>query len=62
MELAGIFERQFGRFWPICGYFEIQKIWDFQYFWTNLTAFFFLNAILGNIGPRTIKIVFSEIL
>jgi hypothetical protein len=40
MELAGIFDRKFGRFlanlWP----FEIQKIWDFLYFGANLATFF----------------------
>jgi hypothetical protein len=41
---------------------EIQKIWDFQYFWANLASFFFFqNAILGKIGPRTIQNGFYEI-
>ena len=40
---------------------EIQKIWDFQYFWANLATFFFQNAILSKIGPRTIKNGFSGI-
>jgi hypothetical protein len=41
--------------------FEIQKIWDFHYFWANLATFFFQNAILSKSGPRTIKNVFSQI-
>ena len=64
MELAEIFDGQFGQFGPIPANlwpFEIQKICDFQCFWANL-ATFFQNAILGEIGPRTIKNVFSEIL
>ena len=40
---------------------EIQKIWDFRYFWANL-EFFFSNAILRKIGPTTIKNGFSEII
>jgi hypothetical protein len=65
MELAEIFDDQFGRFGPIPANlwpFEIQKICDFQYFWANLATFFFQNAILGEIGPRIIKNGFSEIL
>jgi hypothetical protein len=43
------------------GFCEIQQIWDFQYFWTNLATFFFLqNASFGKIGPRTIKNGFFE--
>ena len=61
MELAGIFDRQFGQFWQILvnlWLFEIQKIWDFQYFWANFATFFFKMRFC----PRTIKNVFSEIL
>ena len=58
MEKVGTFGIQIGRFWLISAIlwlFEIQKIWDFQYFWANLATFFFQNAILSKIGPRTIK-------
>jgi hypothetical protein len=37
-EQAGTFDMLIGQFWPI---FEIQKIWNFQYFWANLATFFF---------------------
>ena len=65
MKLAEIFDGQFGRFVPIPAnlwLFEIQKIWNFHYFWANLATLFFQNAILGEIGPKTIKNRFSEIL
>ena len=43
IELAGISDRQFGRFGPIPANlwpFEIQKICNFQCFWANLATFF----------------------
>ena len=50
---AGTFDVFIGRFRPIpailCFFVEIQKIWDFQYFWANLATFFFQNAILSNL-------------
>jgi hypothetical protein len=61
LEQAGTFDVLIGRFRPFYAFFEIQKIWDFQYFWVNLATFFFQNAILSKIGPRTIKNGFSEI-
>jgi hypothetical protein len=63
LEQARSFGIQINHFWSILAnlwFFEIQKIWDFQYFWANL-ATFFQNAILGKIGPRIIKNGFSEI-
>ena len=63
-EQAGTFDVLIGRFRPIPAilcFFEIQKIWDFQYFWANLATLFFQNAILSKIGPRPIKNGFSKI-
>jgi hypothetical protein len=64
LEQAGTCGIQIARFRLISAdlwLFEIQKIRDFQYFWKNLATFFFLNAILGKIGPRIIKNGFFEI-
>jgi hypothetical protein len=52
MELAGIFDKQFGRFWPIPANlwpFEIQKIWGFSLFLGTFGNFIFQNVILGKI-------------
>ena len=46
----------------ILWFWEIQKIWDFQYFWTNLATVFFQNTILDQISSRIIKNDFSDIL
>jgi hypothetical protein len=46
MELARIFDRQFGRFWSIPANlwpFEIQNIWDFQYFLGKFGNLFFFK-------------------
>jgi hypothetical protein len=58
LEQAGTFDvfiDQFRLILAILCFCEIQKIWDFQYFWANLATFVFENAILGKIGHGTIK-------
>jgi hypothetical protein len=37
VEQAETFDMLIGQFRP---FYEIQKIWDFQYFWANLATFF----------------------
>jgi hypothetical protein len=60
MELGGICERDFCRFRPIYGYLKFKKSWIFSIL-GKFGNLFFLNAILGKIGPRTIKNGFSDI-
>ena len=61
MELAGIFDDQFGRFGPIPAnlwLFEIQKICDFQCFWANLATFFFKMRFWAKLVLESLKMVF----
>jgi hypothetical protein len=64
LKQVGTFDVLIGRFRQIpvilC-FCEIQKIWDFHYFWANLVKFFFKMRFWEKIGPRTIKNVFSDI-
>jgi hypothetical protein len=51
MEQAGIFDRQFGRFWTIYGHLKFKKSGIFSIFGQIWQLFFsFQNAILGKIG------------
>jgi hypothetical protein len=63
-EQAGTFDVLIGRFQiipAILCFFEIRKIWHFQYFFGKFGNFFFQNAILSKIGPRSIKSGFFKI-
>jgi hypothetical protein len=64
-EQAETFDVLIGQFWLFYAFVKFKKSGDFQYFWANLaTLFFFQNAILSKIGPRTgrtIKNGFSDI-
>jgi hypothetical protein len=61
-EQAGTFDVLIGQFRPFYDFLTFKKMWvgDFQYFSAKLATFFFQNAILSKIGPRTIKNGFSE--
>jgi hypothetical protein len=52
----------FDQFRSIYGYLKFKKSGIFSIFGQIWQLFFLQNAILGEIGPRTIKNVFSEIL
>ena len=59
-----IFDSQFGWFWPISAnlwLFEIQKIWDFQYFWANLANFFFKMRFWAKLVLQTLKMDFLRL-
>ena len=50
-----------GRFRPIPAdlcIFEIQKIWDFQYFWANLATFFFKMRFWAKLVLELLKMFF----
>jgi hypothetical protein len=59
-ELLGYKSADFDQFRPIYGYLKFKQLEIFSIF-EEIGQLFFQNAILGKIGPRTIKNGFSEI-